>query len=181
MIFTVCLSILCTIAPILETQLEESFCRLYYNLKTNSEQILGHMVIVRRTIRNRRMLWSQDIVELNKQISDLSSQNQLLVTLKQRGLVDPDIFISQSNELAEQLRGLKLQKERLLAADGDDTISQTQELLGILEAGPDFLEDFDAELFGELVDKIIVESNERIRFRLKNGLELGETIERTRR
>ena len=77
--------------------------------------------------------------------------------------------------------GLKLQKERLLAADGDDTISQTQELLGILEAGPDFLEDFDAELFGELVDKIIVESNEKIRFRLKNGLELEETIERTRR
>ena len=31
---------------------------------------------------------------------------------------------------------------------------------------------FDAELFGELVETIIVESNERIRFRLKNGLEL---------
>lgn len=75
----------------------------------------------------------------------------------------------------------KIQDFQDLAADGDDTISQTQELLEILEAGPDFLEDFDAELFGELVNKIIVESNERIRFRLKNGLELGETIERTRR
>ena len=29
--------------------------------------------------------------------------------------------------------------------------------------------------------KIIVESNEKIRFRLKNGLELPETIERTQR
>lgn len=145
------------------------------------EPILTEMLASFREIRNRRMLWSPDVVELNKQISELSSQNQMLITLKQRGLVDPDIFISQSNELAEQLRGLKLQKERLLAADGDDTISQTQELLEILEAGPDFLEDFDAELFGELVDKIIVESNERIRFRLKNGLELKETIERTRR
>ena len=37
--------------------------------------------------------------------------------------------------------------------------------------GPDFLDSFDAELFGELVETIIVESNERIRFRLKNGLE----------
>lgn len=172
---------ICAIAPIPETQLERAFCRLYYNLKTNSEQILGHMMSALRTIHNRRMLWSQDVVELNKQISELSGQNQMLVTLKRRDLIDPDIFISQSNELAEQLRELKLQKERLLAADGDDTISQTQELLEILEVGTDFLEDFDAELFGELVDKIIVESNERIRFRLKNGLELEETIERTRR
>ena len=51
----------------------------------------------------------------------------------------------------------------------------------ILDDGPDFLDSFDAELFGELVDKIIVESNEQIRFRLKNGLELTETIERTMR
>ena len=35
------------------------------------------------------------------------------------------------------------------------------------------------ELFGELVEKIIVESNDRLRFRLRNGLELAETIERT--
>ena len=103
----------------------------------------------------------------------------MLATLKQQGLIDPDIFISQSNELAEQLRAVKLKKERLLTVDGDNTIAQTRELMEILNDGPDFLDSFDAELFGELVETIIVESNERIRFRLKNGLELSETIERT--
>ena len=87
--------------------------------------------------------------------------------------------VAQSNELTEQLRAVKLKKERLLAVDGDNTISQTRELMEILDDGPDFLDSFDAELFGELVETIIVESNERIRFRLKNGLELSETIERT--
>ena len=118
-------------------------------------------------------------MELNKQISDIASQERLLAQLKQQGVVDPDIFISQSNELTEQLRAAKLKKERLLVSDGDSTIAQTQELIDILEAGPDFLDTFDAELFGELVDKIIVDSNEQLRFRLKNGLELTETIERT--
>lgn len=132
-----------------------------------------------QAIRSRRMLWSLDVIELNKQISELSSQNQMLTTLKQQGLIDPDIFISQSNELTEQLRSAKLKKERLLVADGDSTIAQTQELIDILEAGPDFIDTFDAELFGELVDKIIVDSNEQLRFRLRNGLELAETIERT--
>lgn len=52
-------------------------------------------------------------------------------------------------------------------------------MIDTIEAGPDFLEQFDGELFGELVDRIIVENNERLRFRLKNGLELTESIERT--
>ena len=76
---------------------------------------------------------------------------------------------------------MKLEKERLLDAHSDNTITQTQELMDILDAGPDFLDTFDAELFGELVEKIIVDSNEQLRFRLKNGLELTETIERTMR
>ena len=94
-------------------------------------------------------------------------------------LVDPDIFISRQNELAEQLRAAKLEKERFLEAEEDQTLQQTQELIEALEAGPDFLDAFDGELFRELVDKIIVESNDHLRFRLVNGLELTEPIERT--
>ena len=120
-----------------------------------------------------------DIIELNKRISSITSQNQLLAMLKQQGGVDPDIFITRSNELAEQLRAAKQEKERLLDQEGDDTIARTKDLIEVLETGPEFLESFDGELFGELVDKIIVESNECLRFRLNNGLELTETIERT--
>lgn len=43
---------------------------------------------------------------------------------------------------------------------------------------PDCLEEFDSELFCELIVKIIVEDNTHLRFRLKNGLELRETIRR---
>ena len=66
-----------------------------------------------------------------------------------------------------------------MEAEEDQTIQQTQELVEALEAGPDFLDAFDGELFRELVDKIIVESNDHLRFRLINGLELTEPIERT--
>ena len=121
------------------------------------------------------MLWSPDVIELNKRISDILSQNQMLAVLKQQGLVDPDIFISKTNELAEQLRKLKLEKERLLEAKTDDTLSQTKQIMEVIRDVPDCLEEFDAELFGELIDKIIVEDNTHLRFRLKNGLELRET------
>ena len=46
-----------------------------------------------------------------------------MAQLKQQGLAAPDIFISRRNELAEQLRAAKLEKERFLEAEEDQTIS----------------------------------------------------------
>ena len=51
--------------------------------------------------------------------------------------------------------------------------------MDVLRDYPDVLDEFNEELFCELIDKIIVESNTKIRFCLKNGLELPEAIERT--
>ena len=169
----------CTISQIPEAQIHAAFLRLYYKLKHQGSSILPQMLTTLQAVRRQRLLWSEDVIELNKRISNITSQNQLLAMLKQQGGVDPDIFISRSNELVEQLHAVKLEKERLLNACRDDTIAQTQALIETIEAGPNLLEEFDGELFGELIDKIIVESNERLRFRLKNGLELAESIERT--
>ena len=169
----------CPITPITGKTIYEAFCRLYYKLKHQSLPILEQMLETLQTIRDHRLLWSEDIVSLNKKISELSSQNQTLAFLKQNGLVDPDIFISKSNELTHQLRRAKLDKEKLMNAEGDATAQRTRELIALLEDGPDFLDRPDAELMGELVEKITIESNDALRFRLHNGLELRESIERT--
>ena len=131
--------------------------------------------------RTGSLLWSENIVEINKQISDIASQERLLTQLKQQGSVNPDIFISRSNLLAERRRELKLQKERILRSEEDHTIQQTQDLLDVLESGPDWLDDFDEQLFSDMIEKIVVVDNETLRFRLLNGLEVTEKIERTRR
>ena len=60
------------------------------------------------------------------------------------------------------------------------TRSSAQELLDILEDGPDLLMTFDRALFIELVDKITLRDNSTAAFRLINGLELPEHIERKR-
>lgn len=169
---------ICPLRQIPEEEICKAFLRLYYNLKHHLE-ILTQMETTLQTIRSRRMLWSLDIVELNKKIADLTSQNQMLAQLKKQGLIDPDIFISQQNSLSERLRAVKQEKEKLLDADGDTTLQDTRDMMDTLESGPNFLDTFDRTLFEELVNKVVVESNERIRFRLKNGLELPETIERT--
>ena len=170
---------LCPVKPIAEDAIYAAFLRLYYNLKHYGIAILEEMLTSMQRIRSRRMLWSEDVVELNKRILDLSSQNQMLTQLNQQGLIDSDIFIYQSNELAQQLQEVKVKKKRLLERDEDTTTRRTQELVEILENGPEKLDSFHAEYFHELIERIIVDSNTQIRFRMKNGLELSETIERT--
>lgn len=169
----------CPTRQIPEQEIQSAFCRLYYRLRRHGLPILHQLLTDLQSARKGKLLWSLDIVALNQKIADITRQDRLLAQFKQQGLVDPDIFISRRNELAEQLRAAKLEKERFLEAEEDQTIQQTQELIETLEAGPDFLDAFDEELFRELVDKIIVESNDRLRFRLVNGLELTEPIERT--
>ena len=128
--------------------------------------------------KNGKLLWSEDIVELNKQIADIACQERLLAQLKQQAVVDPDIFIFQSNQLAEQRREARLKKSRILRSEDDQTVQRTQELLDILEEGPDLLTTFDEALFSELVETITIQDNSTIRFRLINRLELPEHIER---
>lgn len=125
------------------------------------------------------MLWSAAAVELNRKISDILNQSHALALLNRQGLVDPDIFISRSNQLAEQLLKAKQQKEKLRDMEYDESIDTTQQLQEILLTGSEILDTFDEELFCELIDRIILQSNTKIRFRLKNGLELPESIERT--
>ena len=162
-----------------ETEITEAFLRIYFTLKHHGDQVLTQLIQDLQAAKNGKLLWSEDIVELNKQIADIACQERLLAQLKQQAVVDPDIFISTSNELTRQLRQAKLDKEKLMDAEGDATAQRTRELIALLEDGPDFLDRPDTELCSALVAEIIVESNDTLRFRLHNGLELRESIERT--
>ena len=171
----------CPLMPIPEEEVEQAFLRLYYRLKHYGIDVLTQLISDLYAARTGSLLWSENIVEINKQISDIASQERLLTQLKQQGSVDPDIFISRGNLLAERRRELKLQKERILRSEEDHTIQQTQDVLDVLESGPDRLDAFDEQLFSDLVEKIVVINNEKLCFRLLNGLEVTEKIERTQR
>ena len=169
----------CPSQRIPEGEIHAAFLRMYHKLRLHGGPILKQMLSDLQMLRERRMLWSLDIVELNKRISDINDQERMLADMNKCGLVDPDIFISRSNLLAQQLRAAKQEKERILGAEQDDTIPKTRELLELLETMPEFLPDFDGEIFTDLVAGITAGPGNILRFRLKNGLELTETIERS--
>lgn len=168
----------CPVTQIPEEEIHAAFLRLYHKLRYHGETILNQMIADLQVIRDRRMLWRLDIVELNKRLSDLNDQNRLLADLNRRGVVDSDIFISQSNELEAQLRAAKREKEKLIGGRDDDVIPKTRELLELLDTMPEYLHTFDGDIFGDIVEMIIAGSDNTLCFRLTNGLELTERIEK---
>jgi len=171
----------CQTVQIAEEEICDAFLRLYHKLRLHGEPILKQMLADLQTVCERRMLWSQDIIELNRKISDINDQDRMLADMNKCGLVDPDIFISQSNELAQQLRAVKQEKARLMDIQKDDAIPRTRELLETLDSLPEFLPAFDGEIFADLVDRITADDSSILRFHLKNGLELAEAIDRRTR
>ena len=168
----------CPVTQVPEYELQDAFLRLYHKFKHHGVHILKQLLSDLQAIRDQRMLWSSDVVALNKQISDINDQERMLAAMHQAGLVDPDIFISQSNDLARRLQAAKREKERLIGARDSDTLSRTADLLEELAAMPDFLPEFDGEVFDALVEKLTVEPSGTVRFHLKNGLQLTEPVKR---
>ena len=118
---------LCEMPPVPENEIKAAFLRLHYSLKHNTAVLdfyVKHLILV----RNRQMLWSSDAIKLNKEISDILDQSHTLSLLNRQGMVDPDIFITKNNQLAEQLRKAKQQKEKLHNLEHDQVIKQTQQL-----------------------------------------------------
>ena len=60
-------------------------------------------------------------------------------------------------------------------------IADMKRLASIIDKGPDKIDELDIELFDELVEDVIIDASDEIKFKLIGGLVLKEAIERTHR
>ena len=172
----------CESKPIREAEIQTAFLRIYHKLKRFGTPILSELQTNLREIQNRRYLWSPEIIEINQEISNLAQQIHLLADLQKVGMAGGSAyFIARTNELKARMRQLSLERARLVEREEDDPLEQTEALVDTLESGPEAIDTFDSDLFRTLVERITVESASVLRFRLANGLELREVMERTAR
>lgn len=170
----------CSITQIPEAEIYGAFLRLYNKLKIHYSIILNPMLEQMQTLKRNRNLSNTQVVQINQKIAELTEQNHVLNGLKSRGIIDSALFLSQTGEVNRQIRVLKAEKNKLMEQDEDDsTITETRCLISILEDSPELLTEFDETIFDSMVELVVAESSERLKFKLINGLELAETIERT--
>jgi len=118
-----------------------------------------------------------EISTLNKQIAELSEQNHVMNGLLSKGILDSALFISQTDEINRKIRSLKLVKSRILTEqESDSMLDKTEELVEIIENGPERISKMDTALLHELVDTILVCDTQSVDFKLINGLVLTERL-----
>ena len=141
--------------------------------------LFGRDIAALEELRERELRSNRKISDIDNEIARISEQNLVLVRLKSKGYVDSALYLSQMDEIDHKLRELRKLRRRLLEAAGEDRqIHDTERMMEYLEDGPEWLDEVPSDLFGELLDRIIIISPERLKFRLLNGMELSENIER---
>lgn len=172
----------CSITPIVVQELHKAFVRMYNKIRPSAQNVLGTMIDQLCALKASRNIGNPKVVEINQQLANLTEQNHVMNDLMVKSLIDSAFFISQTTELNRQILKLKRDKVKLMEQDDEDQlIDGIRSLLDIFEDSPPAIFAFDESLFEQMVEKIIIDSNEAIRFRLLGGLELPETIERGKR
>lgn len=169
----------CPVPQVPESEIAAASLRVYHKLKQGHDKILRPVLDQLMELRERELRSNRKIGDIDKEIARLAEQNLVLVRLKSKGYVDSALYLSQLDEIDRKLRDFRKLRRRILEAAGEDAqIQDTELMLDYLEQGPDWMEEVAADLFESLIERIVVASSEQLKFKLHNGLELTENIER---
>lgn len=160
-----------------EAELYAAFMRMYNKLKRNTGVVLLPAIKQMEELRDVIQRGNPAMLAVNKAIALASEQSYNISKLQTAGLLDTDACTAKFNEINARLAELRAERRRLLEnEDIDDAIDALQQTVDLIRHGPERLMEFDEGLFLSLVERIVVESQTCIRFRLQGGIELKELL-----
>lgn len=170
----------CPIGRIPETELYDAFVRMYNKLKLNEGIVLRPALKQLEELNTVLQKHNPAMLEVNKAIAQTMEQSYNISKLQTVGLLDADACTAKLNSVGARLVQLRAERRRLLKnEDVEDSIDALRQTADVVQHGPERLEVFHEDLFHELVEQIIVDSQIRVRFRLHGGIELTEQLRGT--
>lgn len=160
-----------------ESEIYAAFVRMYNKLKHNEAIILKPALTQLDDLNAAVQRGNPAMLEVNRAIADASDQCYKLTVLQTRGLLDADTCGAKLRDVNARLAELRRERRRLLQnEDLEDVMETLHQTADTVQAGPDQLDSFDEIMFTDLVEKITAESQTRLRFRLRGGIELTEQL-----
>lgn len=167
----------CPIGRIAEEKIYAAFVRIYNKLRQNAEVILKPALKQLSDLNEAMLKDNPAMLEINKAIADTAEQEYKLNKLQTAGLLDAEACIAKTRSINAKLLELRAKRRRLLENEEIEELSETiSQTIQELVEGPEKMVEFDENIFKRLIEKITVESNSRLRFRLYGGIELLEDI-----
>jgi len=167
---------LCDMKSIPDDTLKYCFTRMCNKLIQHYREIL---MPLRRSIQElnmRRFSGNFKIIDIHKNIADIREQRHVLSRLRKKGFMDEKKYNEKLTELENQLSRQERELKKTTKADNeDDTLEQVDILIDCIERQNNIITEFDEELFGIIVEKIIVR-DQNLEFMLISGLSFKENI-----
>ncbi len=169
----------CPAGTILETEVYAAFVRMYNKLKLHIGTILQPAINQLDELAAAANRDNPAIMEINMAIAQLAEQNYKVNKLQANGMIDVEVCSAKVRAINTKLTELRAERQRLMRNDViSERIDIIKQTVDTVENGPERLNEFDSMMFTEMVEKIVVETQTLIRFRLYGGLELKENIRR---
>jgi DNA invertase Pin-like site-specific DNA recombinase len=163
----------CPVRQVPEREILTAFARMWEKLRGHRAEILSPLAEHLKLVTERKYRSDATLTEVNKELIALSEQVHVLERLKGKGYLEPALYLSQRGELNRKITALRRTKERLMEKGSAGYALPVEDLTGALEAGAP-----TGESFSEIVERVTLMAEDKVRFRLRCGLELTESIER---
>ena len=169
----------CPVQQVSESVLLEIIQKVYGKLRNSRDIILRPMLTQLEDLRERELRGNNRISDIDREMARLAEQNLVLNRLKDKGYVDPALYLSQRDEInGKALELRRLRRSIMERTRGDETIRKTETMLDYLEDGSEWLDEIEPELFENLIDRILLTADRQVKIRLINGLEVIEPLEK---
>lgn len=169
----------CSVCQVIESNISDAIRCCVNKLWLGRERVLRPMLTQLEDLRERELRANNRISDIDREMARLAEQNLVLNRLKDKGYVDPALYLSQQDEInGKALELRRLRRSIMERTHEDETIRKTEAMLDYLEDGPEWLDEIEAELFENLIDRIFLTAGRQIKIRLINGLEVTETLEK---
>ncbi len=164
----------CSQKAVREDDVQWTFTLMWNKLVSNYTEILTPLLEMLKKLRIDEQQ-EQKIGECSNRIMELTEQGHILSRLVSKGYIDHAVFIERQNALTIELATVKKKRSQLLDNNGfGREIAGTEQLLELIRNNPHVIEEYREDLFLQAIDKVIVQKNGQITFRLINLLELYE-------
>ncbi|MCU6792408.1 recombinase family protein [Paenibacillus sp. WQ 127069] len=168
----------CDAKAVDEYVLQDAFVRVFNRMHENKDGFIQTLNMNIEAILSKRE-GHEPLIKVEQNIEQLKADLKGLVNLKLRDNIDEIVYNEENARISSELEKLR-QKKIMLEKDMDQKAqiqSRVNEIIQVMNARQDLLEQFDDELFNALVEKITILSPTRYLFTLKSGLEIEEIDE----
>ena len=168
----------CPTMPVWERDIYTAFIRMYNKLRLHEGIILRPALDQIEALETAVQRENPAMLEINRAIAQATDQNYKISKLRTSGLLDADACAAKLAALDAQLTQLRAKRRKLLRNDDiNEVMDALHQTVDILHHGPDQMDEFNAELFAGLVENVIADSGNSLRFQLKGGFEVTETLQ----